>query len=245
MTTENVKNFGIEIECYNVKKADLQAAIQNRGLNCETELYNHTTASHWKIISDGSIRGYRGAEIVSPILNGSEGLQQVSLVCDALEEIGAKVNSSCGFHVHHEASNLTVKQMKNLIKMYARCEDVIDSFMPPSRRASNNSYCASTKNLVRTLSHHSNLQGYSRYTKLNFQSWYRQGTVEFRQHSGTTDYNKISNWIIFTAQFLATAKNVVSRTTKPAQNKSCVARLLKINNTPIWDFYKNRIKALA
>lgn len=32
---------------------------------------------------------------------------------------------------------------------------------------------------------------------MNAESYLRHKTVEFRQHSGTTDYEKIANWINF------------------------------------------------
>ena len=39
----------------------------------------------------------------------------------------------------------------------------------------------------------------SRYYKINSHAYIRHQTIEFRQHSGTTDYEKISNWIAFLA----------------------------------------------
>ena len=37
----------------------------------------------------------------------------------------------------------------------------------------------------------------TRYRKVNAESYIRHKTVEFRQHSGTTEFKKISNWINF------------------------------------------------
>lgn len=34
-----------------------------------------------------------------------------------------------------------------------------------------------------------------RYHKVNLSSFWRHHTVEFRHHSGTTDFAKISNWV--------------------------------------------------
>jgi hypothetical protein len=39
----------------------------------------------------------------------------------------------------------------------------------------------------------------SRYYKINGHAYFRHQTIEFRQHSGTTDYTKISMWIAFLA----------------------------------------------
>ena len=35
----------------------------------------------------------------------------------------------------------------------------------------------------------------NRYVKLNLQSFWKHGTIEFRHHSGTTDVAKITNWL--------------------------------------------------
>ena len=43
---------------------------------------------------------------------------------------------------------------------------------------------------------------YDRYFKVNPISYDRHKTIEFRQHSGTTDYEKISNWILFLAKLV-------------------------------------------
>ena len=60
-------------------------------------------------------------------------------VCKVLEECHAKVNRSCGTHVHMDATGMDLNTWKNIYKNYARLEDVIDGFMPLSRR--NNMYC--------------------------------------------------------------------------------------------------------
>ena len=46
----------------------------------------------------------------------------------------------------------------------------------------------------------------TRYVKMNFQSYTRQGTVEFRQHSGTTTFSKIKNWILICARLIEYTK---------------------------------------
>lgn len=57
----------------------------------------------WVCKGDGSIRatgGRVGCEFVSPILQGVEGLRSVVAALAAIRSVGAKVNPSCGFHVH-------------------------------------------------------------------------------------------------------------------------------------------------
>ena len=44
--------------------------------------------------------------------------------------------------------------------------------------------------------------GFDRYYKVNVMSYNNHRTIEFRQHSGTTEYEKIKNWIDFLTAFL-------------------------------------------
>ena len=46
-----------------------------------------------------------------------------------------------------------------------------------------------------------------RYYKVNLQSLSRYGTIEFRQHNGTIDAEKILNWVSFCTQFVLASAN--------------------------------------
>ena len=50
------------------------------------------------------------------------------------------------------------------------------------------------------------VNGVSRYTKLNLQSYSRYGTCEFRGHQGTLDYTKIVAWVALTQNLVLKAK---------------------------------------
>ena len=196
-------SFGVEIETYNVVRSSLIEKGTRKGLAIRSEGYNHDDNQHYyKIVSDGSLQGNDTNEIVSPILQGNDGLNSLKRLCDALNEIDARVNKSCGLHIHIGAATMTDRHYLNIIVNYQRLEALIDSFMPLSRRANNNGFCHS-------------LQGFdfsrctskrdvydmmnSRYYKINSHAYIRHQTIEFRQHSGTTDYTKISMWIQFLA----------------------------------------------
>lgn len=122
------------------------------------------------------------------------------MVCDSLNAIGAKVNKSTGLHVHFDASKISDTHFVQIFKNYQKLESIIDSFMPVSRRANNNGYCRSIQglnyNACNTKSDVIIANG-TRYRKVNAESYLSHKTVEFRQHSGTTDYDKIANWINF------------------------------------------------
>ncbi len=198
----NKRTFGIEIELVHGNKYAMRDALQRAGIDCEVEGYNHTTRPHWKIVTDSSIRG-GGYELVSPILKGEEGLDEVRRVCEVLNAQGATVNRSCGLHVHHGAGDLKEKHLRNLLNLYRRSEGVIDTMMPVSRRASNNTYCETLRHL------REGERPWGRYYKLNLESLHVHGTVEFRQHSGTVDAEKITNWVKITQMMVERSKRQV------------------------------------
>jgi hypothetical protein len=135
------KDFGVEFEACNVDRAVLRNRLTAAGIRCETENYNHDTRTHRKIVSDSSITGKQAFELVSPILNGEAGMNELMKVCDILNRCGAKVNKTCGTHVHINAPEFSLDQWKRIYINYARLEKVIDGFMPESRREDTNRYC--------------------------------------------------------------------------------------------------------
>lgn len=227
----NNRTFGVEIEFIGNRYAVAQE-IKATGLRCEIEGYNHCTRSHWKIVSDSSVhatgrqsgsgrQGRSGWELVSPILKGQDGLEQIKKVCQAMKQAGATVNVTCGLHVHHDARDFNVNTFKNIVKIYARFETTIDTLVAPSRRGNENTYCQTLQrvNMDRLLKQTS-IDGIrytygSRYLKLNLDAYITHGTVEFRQHQGTIDAEKIINWIKLTQAIVerAVARGVGKGTT--------------------------------
>lgn len=213
------RTFGIELEVYGATRDRILAEMRRLGIQVEGESYNHNTRGHWKIVSDSSISGANGNEIVSPVLTGVDGMEQVKKVCLALNRAGAKVNTSCGFHVHFGANDLNMDHFRALFQSYIELEGKIDEMMPSSRRNNANTYCKSLTSIAtsksaalakirsaRTISEMSSAFSGSRYFKLNIQSFQRHGTIEFRQHSGTTQFSKVKNWILICARLLEYAK---------------------------------------
>lgn len=202
----NTLTFGVEIETYNVLRDALIREVGQRSISIHSESYNHSdNNSYYKIVSDASICGNDGQEVVSPILKGKKGLNSLRAVCDALNAIEAKVNKSTGLHVHFDASKISDAHFVLIFKNYQKLEKVIDSFMPQSRRDNNNRFCCSLQGLnynsCETKSDIIRMNG-TRYRKVNAESYFRHKTVEFRHHSGTTDYKKIANWINFLRKFI-------------------------------------------
>lgn len=192
--------YGVEIECYNVDKYELIELLRTRGVDCCDEGYNHTTRTHYKMVSDSSIHGASPVEIVTPVLKD---LASLKVVCDSLAYVGARVNRSCGLHVHIGAESFTPRQVFNIAMNYDMCWSAICSFMPQSRR--HNAYCEKMKGyeLSGILNHVNGTimdmtyEVNDRYNAVNLKAYQRHRTIEFRQHSGTIEFEKISNWIKF------------------------------------------------
>ena len=86
--------FGVEIECF-LPRGSVRIGAYHAGI----ELGGRFPRG-WNAQRDGSLQtslaGYEAVEIVSPVLQGREGLEQVRQVAALLEEMQAKVNRSCG-----------------------------------------------------------------------------------------------------------------------------------------------------
>lgn len=250
------RKFGVEIEFFGTKtKRTLLNKIRSKGVEIQTESYNHQTRQHWKIVTDSSINASRGSgmEIVSPILQGEQGLLELQKVCEALKEWGGLINRSCGLHIHFNASEFQLSTWKNLYKNYITCETTIDSMMPNSRRANNNRFC---KSLLYKLDNKQNafqkiksartiealakaVSGRNRYFKINPESYFRHKSVEFRQHSGTIEYSKISNWILFLHGMVSYSE--AGKTIENGRFDTMKEFMTNDNH----NFYYNRIQDLA
>lgn len=202
---DNNMTFGIEIECMVPNIQNLLNMINDEStlIRARYESYNHTdhNGNLWKFVTDSSLNGianYQTIEIVSPILKGENGFDQIKEICKFLDRVNAKVNRSCGLHVHFGAPNMSKEIRYQICKSYANNESIINQLVSPSRR--DNGFCKSLSNVsLRTLE-------FDRYYKVNaFCAWDRHQTVEFRQHQGTVNSNKIINWVLFTRNFLQRA----------------------------------------
>lgn len=227
--------FGIEIECFvpEGSNAMLAASAINARIGagrCLSQGYNHHLTSTWKIVTDGSLGDFqRGIEVVSPILSGTAGIDESEKVIKALQDFGCTVNKKCGLHVHLGAGNPTFRAegeniplgfLKRFAKMYAVFEQVIDSLVPPSRRASANAFCRSiTSASLPRLTAAATLEDIiyavtgsrsgdnRRYHKVNLAAYARYKTVEVRHHSGTLDSNKVKYWILLCLRMATAAAN--------------------------------------
>lgn len=235
--------FGVEIECLVAASLMRESAMRN-AMPFQYEGYNHVDNNHYyKFVSDSSIRGENPIECVSPVLTGREGMKSLENCCKALNEAGAQVNRSTGLHVHIGAQNLSDEAYVNVFKNYQKLERVIDTFMARSRRANNSQWCRTLQckdfSCCTTKSDIYDEMNGNRYFKVNACSYARHQTIEFRQHQGSTDFEKISNWVNFCAKLVAwSKKNVLSSEVASIDEIPFLTKKEK-------SFFKSRAEVLA
>lgn len=205
--------FGVELEVVsNTHPRDMARKVtEGCGVRMNFESYNHKTTTSWKIVVDASLnrRPYEYAyEIVSPVLKGSQSLDTLRKVMKVVAAHAA-VNASCGFHVHVGNIPNDLDFFKRLFTIYNKFEPVLDNLQPASRRGDSNNYCKSLntmKEWMCEVNRPDRFEHYDRYRKLNFHSFWRQGTVEFRQHSGTLNATKAIAWVRLCCSMVERAK---------------------------------------
>ncbi len=208
-----IHTFGIEIETSGASIPEIKRAFANAEINgCDVK-------------PDGTPRV--DAEIVLPPLAACDfAFDYIKKICRTLASVNARVNSACGLHVHignaplndsthavrfcgdsiHARENtnryisgcygetMDVVEVKDLMMRYTRQQSVVNTMFPRSR--TNNRYCAplslsriENANTIQQLT-------FGKFTSVNLQTW-SNGTIEFRQASGTIEADKIINWVKF------------------------------------------------
>lgn len=149
-------------------------------------------------------------ELVSPILTSmhSRGLEQITT-----DLADTPWNDSAGVHVHVEARDLTVQQVRNLILNY----DLIEPLIEYSYQRETRGYCARRSatellHIVRQIDDnpridHQTLHKGDRYVTVNLHSLSYHGTVEFRAMGPVYSYDTLIRWAMFCREMVNVAKN--------------------------------------
>ena len=141
--------FGIEIECElpDGTRAPNGAIVQDNMVGYHrTGDFDSRSFPGWSATRDGSIyarTGYYAVEFVSPVLMGESGWQAVRDFFGWLKMVGAKVNRSCGQHVHigvvsgsgSENGDDQANWIANLMGLTSQYEDALYAMTgQPARR---------------------------------------------------------------------------------------------------------------
>jgi hypothetical protein len=181
------RKFGIEIETVSQISHDAMATrFEQNGLQVDHEATGHYASRRydqgWQMKTDGSIRGRgHGLEVVSPVLEWTDqGREELKKAIATVKE-HATVNRSCGLHVHVSAAGMTAQTRRRLIALWDAFEDVVFTYLPPSRR--HNHMCARGSSAT------------NRYHALNLVPLNSKGTIEFRCHHASLNAEKILSWV--------------------------------------------------
>ncbi len=162
--------------------------------------------SKWNVVFDGSC----GWEIVSPILKGKDGIEDLVSLFHTLERddvfnlLDLEVDHSTGMHAHFGWKYQNIDQTKRLIHAIRRFSPAFYSLVASSRLG--NEYCRPIKNYLSLsqITQINNMSDFkclwedhdSRYHDVNFQGVRkRDQTFEVRLHSGSYDGFKMALWI--------------------------------------------------
>lgn len=224
------QKFGIEIEMTGLTRrtaAKTIAEFFNSQVVETHDRYESRTIEDnlnrkWKIVYDGSIQVQDSefevgekVELVSPIC-GYDDIETIQEIVRKLKEKGARVNSSCGIHIHINASTHDARTLRNITNIMASKEDLIYKALKV-RVSRENRYCKKVdkrfleelnRRKPKTLNDVKNIwyNGYdgsdehyhdSRYHCLNLHSVFEKGTIEFRLFNGTLHAGKIKAYIQF------------------------------------------------
>lgn len=133
---------GVEIEMTGLARAhaadivatELGGLVGRMARNCyETREITAPDGRVWKVMRDASITREAGGdpltwenavELVTPILH-YEDIETLQHIVRALRKAGAKVNDSCGIHVHVGAEKFDARHLRNLVNIVNSKEDLI------------------------------------------------------------------------------------------------------------------------
>lgn len=224
------QRFGIEIEMTGIARAMGAQVIAG---------YFHTTAAHvgggydsyavrddqgrqWKVLSDNSIQAEtrRGStcnndycvELVSPICR-YEDIVPLQEIVRKLRAAGAKVNASCGIHVHVDAFPHNEKTLRNIVNIMAAKEDLL--YKALQVKVEREFYCQKTNTrFLDEINHRGPVSidqferiwyngesgrgthyNETRYHALNLHSVFSKGTIEFRLFNSTLHAGEIKSYI--------------------------------------------------
>ena len=234
------QKFGVEIEMTGITRksaADIigevleHEASTSAGGCYKTRTIFDNKGRVWKVMRDSSINPrindntndyideYK-VEIVTPPLDYDD-IEVLQTIVRKLRQRGAKVNSSCGIHIHIDGANHTPSSLKRLVNFMTERQDLIYEALEIHGRE--NRWCKKlntdlltemkkkknlTKNKVENIWYSEANDNYraginhehynsTRYHGVNLHSYFSKGTVEFRLFNSTLHAGKIKAYIQF------------------------------------------------
>ncbi len=251
--------FGVEIEMTGItreKAAEVlgdyfPGAVCHIGGTYDTWEVIDDSGKTWKLMFDSSIKaerleggswrtinnGFYRVEMVTPKLKYDE-LPKMQECIRRVRKAGAKVNSSCGLHVHIDAANHNRQSLKNLLSiMYSKedmlfkalqvnedraerwCKKVREPMLEKARKLNSEETLDLTKlERIWYEGRSGSREHYNetRYHALNLHSVFYRGTVEFRCFNSTLHAGRAAAYVnlclAMSAQAIAQRSAVMHKT---------------------------------
>ena len=232
------QNYGIEIEMTGITRENASKTLATlwgtanyyEGGTYKTWSVKDPQGKTWKLMSDASIttehriakctyqptsdKDY-SVELVSPILQYDE-IEKLQEAVRTIRKAGAKINNSCGIHVHVDSANHDAKSLKNLLGiMYAKedllfkalkvdnnrvyyCKKTRENVLMKVRKVKNLTMDAFKKIWYEKENYSYNVNSHydsTRYHALNLHATFSRHTVEFRLFNATLHAGEIKAYI--------------------------------------------------
>ena len=127
------RRFGIELEMAGISREDAAKVVAEffgsfvrHEFSYDCYFCLDSEGRKWKMMSDSSISSSfsGGCEFVTPLCDWND-IEKIQQIVRLLKAAGAKVNDSCGLHVHVDVADYEAQNVKNLVNMVAMREDMI------------------------------------------------------------------------------------------------------------------------
>ena len=256
--------FGVEVEMTGITREQAAQVLagyfgtepHHTGGTYDTWSVKDPKKKTWKLMSDSSIQperkdasGYEQlkkhsnegkaykVELVTPKLTYDQ-LPKLRDCVRLLQQAGAKVNDSCGIHVHVDAAKHNRQSLKNLIGIMFSKEDILFKALQvnetrakkwckkvrePMLREARALSSDETKDLTELENiwyggdiGHNEHYNWTRYHALNLHSVFYRGTVEFRCFNSTLDPGRVAAYVnlclAMSSQAIAQRSTVMRKT---------------------------------
>ena len=206
----NGHNVGVEIECFFPGETQVKLF--------ETLLVLSKLDQYCCRDDDSSIEANGGQSMELKVVAPEKKIYKViEKVSELLYSLGARVNNSCGLHVHIDTR---YRNKDEVFKRLVNAQDFLFNLVPQSRR--NSDYCI--KNDPENYDDPEDRydpENSGKHSAINGDTAY--DTVEVRIHTGSVNHIKINNWI---KMLLALVNN---KYPKIPNDPNKVVKILKLN----------------
>lgn len=214
----NTSTFGVELEFVGGNADAIASELYDLGITAAPYRLNYharvSDNSKWKLERDGSVSsGSQGGEVVSPVLKDTpETWRQIEVICEVAKRHGARVNQSCGGHVHIGMNKLDTARQRwrrffKMVENYEEClyraaggdlgrirsnaSSYATSFSERAYEANRMAFNMDTEDDVRAMAER--VSRMNRYYGINLKNIAtdRAPTVEFRYFNGSLNPKQI------------------------------------------------------